>query len=739
MVASSGLLLIVLGLSGGAWYLWEKAGDALVPAGRFPIAIGLALTLCAVIASFLQGRGWPSKDTFTEKRVWTVGLLAIFLSDWISRPWGLFKGPTIRGELLVGGFVCYLLLRNRVWVRFFTFWPVIVIGLLLWSFHIASNGALLFSDDHAMFLFRLKLLRENFPSIPFWSPMWNAGIDARDFFATGALNAFFLSAPLLYLFPVETVYPFIITGILWLLAPLCTYTAARLLNLSAVAAALATTLSLCSGLFWFRWALKYGTVGFITSTALFPLVIALAIRFLKAERPSWGSVVLLCLTSTLMLLWSPSGIAALPILLIAMPHLPRLAVSKRHIAALCILVALNLPWVCMMWKVSNVGRFLDSHAVSVAPPTPVASTEASSEVSMPNTQTSAQATTETSSTTYRHKSESINLKKALNNWQNNATALNPILVVFLVPALLAFSGIGKAYLIGSTVWLLLLGTIGVSLKPQLELDRMIVIASILATIPVGAYLAHFFTLAQRGVSWRIAASCAGAFVLIGPLAATSVVLNRSDDTYRFADREIASLVRVLSNNAMGGRVFFSGCVLHQLSGGHLAPLPMWADTPMVASSYAHNIWRYEQPIPQALLNRGDAGITEFLDLINASVVTAHEPAWIEYFKKRPSEYQHIWRGEEFFVFKRIQYSPSYTVSGDLTDFSFTSHSISFVPHTNSLVLKFRHFPFIEASTCRVDPQPSAAGFNLLALSQCTPGTPVTIKSVSPVKRLLGGA
>lgn len=734
MVASSGLLLIVLGLSGGAWYLWEKTGEALVPAGRFPIAVGLALAIGAVVASLLQGRGWPSRDTFTEKRVWTVGLLAIFLSDWISRPWGLFKGPTIRGELLVGGLVCYLLLRNRVWLRFFTVWPVVVVGLLLWSFHVASNGALLFSDDHAMFLFRLKLLRENFPSIPFWSPLWNAGIDARDFFATGALNAFFLSAPLLYFFPVEAVYPLIIAGILWILAPLCMYWAARLLSLSAVAAALATTLSLCSGLFWFRWALKYGTVGFITSTALFPLVIALAIRFIRSQRPSWGSVVFLCITSTLMLLWSPAGIAALPILLVATPHLPRLAFSKRHIAALCILVALNLPWVCMMWKVSNVGRFLDSHTATVVPPMPVASTETTSGALVPKTQTGAHA----SATPYRHKSEGINLKKALNNWQNNATALNPILVIFLIPSLLAFSGTGRAYLIGTSVWLLLLGTVGVSLKPQLELDRMIVIAAMLASIPVGSYLAHLFTLATRGISWRVAASCAGAFVLIGPFAATSVVLNRSDDTYSFADREIASLVRVLSNNAVGGRVLFSGCVLHQLSGGHLAPLPMWANTPMVASSYAHNIWRYEQPIPQTLLSRGDAGIVEFLNLMNTSVVTAHEPSWIEYFKARPSEYQLIWRGEHFFVFKRIQYSPSYTVSGDLSDFSFTSHSISFVPRTESLVLKFRHFPFIQASTCKVDAQPSAAGFDLLALSQCTPGTPVTIKSVSPVKRLLGG-
>jgi hypothetical protein len=730
--ASLGLLLTALGLSGGAWYLWEKSGDALVPAGRYLVMAGVLCAGAATLLSFLRGDGWLSKESYTDMRVWSFGLLAIFFSDWMTRPWGLFKGPTIRGELLVGGFIFYLLLRRRRWVRFFYLWPAIIVGLLIWSFQLASKGELLFSDDHAMFLFRLKLLRENFPSIPFWSPLWNAGFDARDFFATGALNAYILSAPLLYIFPVETVYPLIICGIVWVLAPGCVYGAARLVGLPVVAAALSATLSLCSGLFWFRWALKYGTVGFITSAALFPLVLALAVRFIKATKPSSGSGVALCAVTTLMLLWSPSGIAALPILCVAIPHLPRLACSKRHIIALTVLVALNLPWVCMMWKVSSVGRFLNSHTESLATPTPTG-------MSASNLTFATPAPAVTSTTSYRHKSGAISFKKALGNWQANATALNPIIVVLSIPALLAFTSVARPYIIAVAAWLLLLGTVGVSLKPQLELDRMIVIASIVMTIPIGQYLAQLFASAGRGLSWRLAGSCAGAFMLIGPFTATSVVLNRSDDTYSFASKEVTSLVRTVSNHAAGGRVVFSGCVLHELSGGHLAPLPMWSQTPMVASSYAHNIWRYEQPIPEPLLSRGDSGIREYLNLINASLVTAHEPTWIEYFRTRPNEYQQIWRGSDFFLFKRTNYSPSYTVTGELTDLTFTSSSISFTPSSESLVLKFRHFPFIEASSCELRSEPSSLGFNLISLSKCSPGTRVTIQSVSPVRRLLGGA
>jgi hypothetical protein len=723
-IASSGLLLIVLGLSGGAWHLWEKTEVALIPAGRYLIICGALLVTLTCICNYLKGCRIFQKDHFLDTRIWCTGLVLIFISDWLTRSWGLFKGPTIRGELIVGAIASYLLLGRSLWKSFFGAWPLIVAPLLIWSFYIALDGTLIFSDDHAVFLFRLKLLKENFPAIPFWSPLWNAGIDARDFFATGALNIFLLAAPLIYMFPTETIYPWLIAGVLWGLVPICVYAAARLLNLTPLASSISSVLSLCSGLFWFRWGLKYGTVGFITSTALFPLVVALAIRFIKAERPTWPSTTLMILASSAMLLWSPSGLAALPLAILALLHTPRLVKSKRHIIAVCLIVAINLPWMMVMWKVSNVGRFLNSNATVSTHQT--TGTPEHEKISASST------------STYRHRSDGLNIKKAINHWQNNASALNPLIVVFAVPALIAFSGAGKLYITATCVWLFLLGTVGVSLKPQLELDRMIVIFSILVAIPIGQFMWRLFGYARAGLSWRITASCACAFLLVGPFAAASVVLNRSDDKYTILDREVRSFARTISNNSNGGRVFFSGCVLHELSGGHLAPLPFWTNTPMIASSYAHNIWRYEQPIPQELLARGDDGIREYLDLINATLVVAHEPVWIERFKNKPREFQQIWRGESFFIFKRLNYSPSYTASGAISDLTFTSNSINFIPQSDSVLLKFRHFPFVEATSCKITPERSAAGFNFISLTQCTPGSPVTIRSVPPLRRILGG-
>lgn len=722
--ASFALLLVVLGLSGGAWYLWERKGDAIIPAGRYILMVAALALIWINTLSVIRGRGLLKLADYLDLRAWSLGLVAITISDWIARPWGLFSGAHLRGEIILACVVAYTLLDRRRWVRLLSVWPIVSIALLLWSFYIAADGDLLFADDHAMFLFRLKLLKENFPSIPFWSPLWNGGIDARDFFATGALNAFLIASPIIYLTDIDKSYNLIISGLLWLLMPACVYAAARLLGYSRLAGAITTILALSCSLFWYRWGLKYGTVGFITSTALLPLVFALAIRQIHDQHPSRLITLALCVLTSLMLLWSPSGIAILPVALTALLLSPRAVFKKRQIVTLLVIVAINLPWMAMMWKVSKVSRFLNSHTTEVS----VAQTPGQKGV----TQTTIPAR---EPTTYRHKSGSIDTKKTLTHWQHNAIALNPLLLIFALPALLCVKAPLRRYFIATCGWLLLLGTVGVSLKPQLELDRMLVIAAVLLTIPVGDLLNRFFNQAERGTSWRLAASLACGFLILSTFISTSVVLNRSDDTYQFTTPEVRAIRSIISNHAGGGRALFTGCVLHELSGGHLAPLPMWSKTPMVASSYAHNIWRYEQPIPQSFLDRGDEGITDYMNLINASIVVAHEPTWIERFRSQPAKYEKLWRGDTFHIFKRIGYTPSYSLNGEVTNLSFNSNSVTLTPLSERVILKFKHFPFLTSSGCKITPYKVETGLELIELSACVPGQEITLKSVSPLTRL----
>ena len=571
-----------------------------------------------------------------------------------------------------------------------------------------------------MFIFRLKLLKENFPSIPFWSPLWNGGFDARDFFATGALNAFLIASPLVYPFPIESVYNLIIAGILFVLVPGATYAASRLMNARRVVAAVSAVIAMSTSLFWYRWALKYGTVGFVVSTALMPLTIATLLRFLTRASISYLEIALFVLTTTLTVLWSPSAIALLPLAFLALSKFPALVRSRRHLLTIALILALNLPWMVMMWKVSGVHRFLNSESTNQV--THAAPSEGS--------------TVAKSTTTYRHKTEGINLKKSLKNWQEAACSANPLIVVLTIPAILSLARPYRLVFGSIGVWLVGLGTVGVSLKPQLELDRMLVILGVLAAFPIGNYIVTMFERSCQGQIQRLSASVVGGFLLASPFAIHAMLTNQLYDKYTFAEEEVEAISTSLANSSRGGRGLFTGCVLHELSNGHLAPLPLWSNTPLIASSYAHNIWRYEQPIPASFLEQGDPGIARFFDLMNVTVVMAHEPQWRRYFSERPQQYILKEHRKDFMIFERLGYTSSYVLEGEVRELSQNSNSVTLTPLTDRVVIKFKYAPFVMASGCTVSPFQVAPDLTLLELSRCPIGAPVRLQSISPLKRLL---
>jgi hypothetical protein len=731
VAASAALLLLVLGFSGGAWHLWTPHTPAIIPAGRFPIAAGLLLATFACARSLIKQRRFPRLHECTDPVVWSLGLVAFFCSEWLVRPWGFFADPFSRGPIIVGVILFAWLLTLR-WSLLLKLWAIGSVALLIATFVSESRGELLLADDHAMFLFRLKLLKEHFPFIPFWSPLWNTGFDARDFFATGALNAFLISSPLVYLFPVESVYNVIIIGILWVLVPGCSYAASRILGGNRTASCIAALLACSLSLIWYRWALKYGTIGFITSTGLLPLVVALALRFIESPKPCWRDCLVLALLSTLMFLWSPSVLAVLPLGIVAFLRLPRLIASPRHILTALLLVCLNAPWVSMMWTVSNVESFLNAEG-SGAPSAiqaPATEEQARGEGDEP-----AQIRPPTQQS-FRHRKGSLDTRRAMQELHTQATATNPLLVIFAIPAILALGGRKRLTYALTAAWLLFLGTFGVSLKPQLELDRMGTIAAMLCVVPVSAYLVRLFESAATSKWRKMAAVLAGGFLLASPLSASTIIQNRSRERYQFEDEQMKDLATFLKDRDTPGRAFFSGCILHEVNGAHIAPVALWANKQLVATSYAHNIWQYTQPIPESFLERKAAGIREYLDMVNATIVFAHEEDWINLFRHNPGEYREVYSGPKLRAFERTAYQPTFFLQGDGREYSFTSGSVSFTPLTERVVLKLKHFPFLKSTQCELKPFRAAPELELVELTGCTPGIPVTIASVSPLERLM---
>jgi hypothetical protein len=582
-----------------------------------------------------------------------------------------------------------------------------------------------------MFLFRLRLLKENFPSIPFWSPLWNAGFDARDFFATGALNAFLLASPLIYLFDVERVYNVIVALFLWALTPACTYVAARLIYRPRTEAATAAMLVMCTGLTWYRWALTYGTMGFLVSSALLPLAIALSIRFISEETPRLRDLALLVAVVTLMLLWSLSGVALIPMAVTALPYTARILRSRRRVLTIILIVAINLPWIMMLWKVSSVGRFLNSETKTVV----VHQTDSASKVDP-----GAGNLNLPQGSTFRHKKSEVSVRKSLDAWQESSGSLNPVILVLAIPALISLSGLARRTFGLVTTWLFLLGTVGVSLKPQLELDRMIVMAAVVVCIPVGRFVVELFRASPFGRSYTLAGSIVGAFVFTGPFSVSAILHNRSFDQFHFAEPVVNELSEAIKHHARGGRALFTGCVMHEMSGGHLAPLALWSETPLIASSYAHNIWKYEQPIPKSYMSRKEEGVREFFDHMNATLILAHEQENRRLLASQPELYTERWRGGRFTLFERTNYDSSYVLEGEVSSLSQNQNSVTITPQSDRAVLKFRYFSFLTTSdpSCSIRPYPVAPELELIELNNCPRGREVTIRSIAPRERLLIG-
>ncbi|MCO6431936.1 MAG: hypothetical protein J5J00_13840 [Deltaproteobacteria bacterium] len=695
---------------------WSGDGLYLWPSYKF--ALGASIT--AALAGIVLAKA-SSERVKLEPWGFLVVLAVLFLSDWLTKPYNLLQGPSIRGEILLFAALSFYLMRRNLAPLLSIAWILTAI-LLFISFHQLASGRLLFSDDHAVFQYRLELLKRNFPSIPFYEPRWNGGIDARDFFATGALNFFFLLSPLIYSFPTEKIYNLLVTLMFFFGAPALVYAAARSAEMSRLASSLAATLAITGNLLWYRWAFQYGTVGFLTSLSLVPLNLVLVSRALSDTKElSLKQAVTLGVTFSLMLMWSPSGLVFVPAILWGLIKI-RTVLRKRYVLKLALFLLLfNVPWIVMFWSVSNVAKFV-THGGPVY------------------TQMALLERDEQHKFDKASKLDRLSLHKSLEIVRENAVSWNPILFLLSLPGLYFLRRtLGKLLSI-TAVWLVIVGAGIAPINPRLEFERMFVVLAFMFSLPCGAIIARLLTQTKDHLMPRLQsalASLAAGFLLAGVLSGASVILNRTLVQYAFARPEVWGLCEAAPQFASKGRLLFSGFVLHELSDGHLAPLVNYCgDTEMMASSHVHNVWRYKQIVPAFFMSRIESGgVEEYLDLYNVESVAAHEKFWHDYFTARPEMYSPVWKGEKFEIFKRLNFSGSYVHEGQADSLSVTSNEIKFIARTPNIVLKYNYLPFVTASHCKVAAKEVAPLIDFIELTECPIGEEISVHSVSPLKRL----
>lgn len=670
-----------------------------------------ALTLLWILWSKLRLRRIPR----CSPGVFFLTFILLLFSDFVARTFTFFPGTEIRALVIVLGLFLFFAVQTLVPLtrleeifseRMLLFFQCLL-ALLFFKY---AHGRLLFSDDHPSFLYRLHLLREHFPLIPFYNTDWNAGYQAREFFPSGVLNVFFLAAPFLYLLPdIGTLagaplYTYLIPYLSLLIIPLSVYVAGRLLSGDRNVGVLAALLSLAPSMGLFEWLLKYGTLGFITAAGLVPLTFALAVRLVSRDMASrWSEVFALLIVSFLCLQWTLTALVFLPLVLWALWNMFRWNKRKwgQILVFVLLAVLLNLPWAMTFVRESKVLQFISGSTLpGVTAPAAIDGAHVD----------------EAAAGGVHHQLLELT-SDAVKHLRPLLVKVNPLLLLMALPGFVLLSGIGIETIFFLTiVWLLLVAGYGGELKPQLELKRMVIPLAFLLTIPAAAALLDLLKVSAQKI--RTNAAAGGFFsrfgnsllvslifgsILISPIVAASAYLNRSSEHFIFAPDELQALSETIRTDSGEGRTFFLGFILQDLgsdnygsqNGGHIAPLAAFSGKEIYASDYYHRYWTTVDPIPKEFRDRGEAGIEEFLDLLNVTAVVTFKREWADYCLSH-ARYAQLLQAGRFRIFQRKDVKTNYLYRGT-ADVRRIKSGLSIVPHSAEVVLRYRYLPQLKLS------------------------------------------
>lgn len=721
--------LVIGSILGFAFGQFNLVGFNAITTALFPVQPWWAVTalLLLLFALLHLAKGETLKGFRISNTILVVALIVVLCTDISARRFSFYPGNDARLFILLLGIplVVLHLMRFRYEhvgdgiQRFFSLPLVIFFQILIAVLFIElADGRVLFSDDHPSFWYRLYLLKEQFPQIPFYSPAWEAGYSAREFFASGILNVFFLTYPLWYLdtwflgtgllnldltnLKDALVYNYIIIYVFIFLLPLSVYLAAKLFGHSKNVAAIAALLALGPTLGQFEWLLKYGTLGFCCSVGFLPLALSLVYRLAFApQKPKLVHMLSLLVISFLVVSWSLSVFTFLPVALLGMVFYRETFATKRRslvIGFAVLFLLVNLPWVKVFVEESKVFSFVNKTALPGA---------------MQDSEDIRKSLKHSISGSLSiDKSRIGEAKEILRSARQLLAKVNPLLVVLLLPGILLLQDKRKRQLFSTTIaFLLFLAFFGELLKPQLELRRMIIPASYLACIPAAVALLalisnvssallepHRVLKFYEKVSCQVALVIISGMLLFSPITVAAVFQNRSDEQFRFAPTYLEEMANSIKTHGGSGRVLFLGFVLHEFGaadyrsqdGGHVAILAALSGKPMYAHYYYHSRWQTIDPIPRAFRDRGETGIEEFLDLLNVTAVITSKSEWAKYCRKR-ERYSEVEQFDRFRIFTRQGPASGYLLKGE-AEVSQSIDGIEVVPYTREVKLKFRYLP-----------------------------------------------
>ena len=737
--------IVLVGISYGHLNFLAKEGFLIISGIAWKLAFFLAILMCFVTVPFIRSfflnlfRNFniqtmlPNKYPKIVPSMFIFALAAVLFSHNMKSKWSYYSQHSqlisLSNILFYGAISSLFVIIISAYKfpkfnlsKFSCLLLLIAQALVCYTFYNYVKGRLIFGDDHPSFLYRLQTLYQQFPNIPFYSPEWNAGFEARDYFATGVISVFILVFPILKLwgdinsFDNAQVYTYLIPYLFVFLLPFSVYFAGRILEHSRLTSVISAILALCPSTTFFEWMLKYGTMGFAVSVSLTPIVFALCLRLSTDYETRWSDVFWGVLVSTLFLLWGIAFAVLIPITLYAIVCWKKTFSKPRRLKIwtfIILLIALNSLWICTWLNYHNAFSVL-----------------AGSSLPGSNIKSIVQARPELE----YHKEKQVNyfakIKLTKKLGREMLSQMNPLILIFAIPGIFLLNKRSLKIALSLTlVYLFVLALTGDFIKPQLELRRMAVFATFLMILPSAKTIdfilcnsANFFqnklyfNTIGSGLVCFITLTLVLGCLIITPLNAMAIYQNASNHHYLFAPNSVKTFSEAINKFGGSGRTFFLGFVLHELAstsnqkidGGHIAPLAKFSQKPLYSSHFIHARWSYVDPIPQNFLAQKEKGIEEFLDLINATSVATFRKDWFQHCSKLPEIYSLVYSDEKTWLFSRKTKNATYFLEGEGDINANLSNRIEITPHTTSAIIKFRWTPYLKISpsnSASISPHP----------------------------------
>ena len=410
-----------------------------------------------------------------------------------------------------------------------------------------------YSDDHPSFLFRIAEFFGAFPWRENYVPHWNAGGVNSVITSSGVAGYALLGAPLWLLAEPHLAAPYVLLFAFVIFVPWFTACAFRAAGISWTGALIGALLMLCGSRLYFVWMLHFGTVGASLAGAMLPAALAFLYAAIH-RRPAAPRRVFAGLFVALFLMcqWPPMMLLAVPLVLLALcawRHWWRPVVRGRLIWTGVLVVLALLPTVAG----SLLGKTVMEHVLET-----------------PAGQGGLAARLRTN---------------FLSQTSGLLMNVNPLVLVAGAAGVWVMPWKWlRRWVAGVLLFLVLLFSVEPVCLPNMQLERMAIMAAGLLVLPAAAWLR--VALDNRSPRLLVARAVILALLVCSLTNLARVYKSRTPATYtgiRPSIRELTAWVR--EQVPADGRLLFAGSVVHAYGRGHIAYLPLLAGREIMACDY----------------------------------------------------------------------------------------------------------------------------------------------------------